>query len=127
QPALAPNFTPRLPAHGETEPSPAADLAANQIPGAAMRVLNDFAMLTPSLYEDDDPTRPHILDPSLLAEFERVKITLQPTSLEDFANLWTALPQANFRRSVTYEVSVVQIESQRPRRFPRLVGEPPPA
>jgi hypothetical protein len=126
-PPLALNLHYLLTAHGETETSPDADLAAQQILGDAMRVLHDFAMLTPSLYEDDDPTRPPILDPSLLAEFERVKITLQPTSLEDFANLWTALPQANFRRSVTYEVSVVQIESQRPRRFPRLVGEPPPA
>jgi hypothetical protein len=40
------------------------------------------------------------------------------------SKLWTALPEANFRRSVGYQVSVVQIESRQDRRYPRPVGEP---
>jgi hypothetical protein len=114
-------------AYGSSETTADADLEAQQILGDAMRVLHDYAIITPDLHEDDNPTKPQILDTRLLSEFERIKITLQPMILEDFSKIWTALPQANFRRSVAYQVSVVQIESQRPRRFPRLVGEPPPA
>ena len=62
--------------------------------------------------------KPVILDASLLGEFEKVKITLEATKFEEISNVWTALPQANFRRSVTYQVSVVQIESTRPSRLP---------
>ena len=56
-----------------------------------------------------------ILDTTLLDEFEQIKVTLQPKSLEEISKIWTALPRVNFRRSVTYEVSVVQIESQQAR------------
>jgi Pvc16 N-terminal domain len=124
-PPLSLNLRYLFTAYGDNETAADADLVAQQILGDAMRVLHDFAIITPNLREDDDPTRPRILDPSLVGEFEQVKVTLQPTSLEDFSQIWSALPQANFRRSVAYEVSVVQIESHRPRRFPRPVGEPP--
>jgi uncharacterized protein DUF4255 len=105
-----------LTAYSELETA-TADLQAQQIMGDAMRVLHDFAIITPDLHENDNPAEPRILDPSLVGEFERIKITLQPLNLEDFSKLWTALPQANFRRSVAYQVSVVQIESQRLRRM----------
>src|SRR5215211_4968835 len=119
-----------LTAHGGSETAPDSDLEAQQVLGDAMRVLHDLPVVTdqltitrPAVGTVGDP----ILDTSLLGEFEQVKVGLQPVTLEDFSKIWTALPEANFRRSVAYEVSVVQIESQRPRRFPRLVGEPPPA
>src|SRR5215208_6928842 len=119
-----------LTAHGTAETEADSDLEAQQVLGDAMRVLHDLPVVTdqltitrPAVGTLGDP----ILDTSLLAEFEQVKIGLQPVTLEDFSKIWTALPEANFRRSVAYEVSVVQIESQRPRRFPRPVGEPPPA
>jgi hypothetical protein len=98
--------------------------------GDAMQVLHDFSIIADGLAITDPASSSFgepILDPSLRGEFEKVRITLQPLTLEDFSKLWTALPQANFRRSVAYQVSVVQIESRRPRRFPRLVGEPPSA
>ncbi len=84
------------------------DLATHEILGDGMRVLHDFAIIT-----RDSP----YLDPELQKEFERVKITLQPASLEEFAKIWTALPGANFRCSVAYNVTVVQIESERPRQL----------
>jgi hypothetical protein len=119
-----------LTAHGGSETAADSDLEAQQVLGDAMRVLHDLPVITdqltitrPAVGTVGDP----ILDTSLLGEFEQVKIGLQPVTLEDFSKIWTALPEANFRRSVAYEVSVVQIESQRPRRFPRPVGEPPPA
>jgi hypothetical protein len=125
-PPLCLNLHYLLTAFAGNEANETADLQAQQILGNAMRVLHDFAIITPALHMNADPAQP-ILDLSLLDEFERIKITLEPLNLEDFSKIWTALPQANFRRSVAYQVSVVQIESRRPRRFPRLVGEPPAA
>jgi Pvc16 N-terminal domain/IPT/TIG domain len=95
-------------AHGETDTGPDADLHAQQILGDVMRVFHDFAIITPGL---------GVLDASLLNEFERVKITLQPLSLEEVTKLWTAMPKSDFRLSVAYEVSIVQIESELPRRL----------
>ncbi len=113
-----------LTAYGSKDTAPDGDLEAQQILGDAMRVLHDFPIITPSLHEEDDDTKPRILDTSLVGEFERVKLVLQPMSLEDLSKLWAAMPEANFRRSVAYHVSVIQIESQRARRYPRPVGEP---
>ena len=119
-----------LTAYSGDETKDNSDLDAQQILGDAMRVLHDFPVVTDRLTitsgrigRDGDP----ILDNSLWNEFEQIKVSLQPVTLEDLSKIWTALPETNFRRSVAYQVSVVQIESQRPRRFPRPVGEPPPA
>jgi hypothetical protein len=129
-PPLSLNLHYLLTAQSSTETEVDSDLQAQQILGDAMRVLHDLPVVTDRLAI----TRPAagtvgnpILDTSLLGAFERVKISLQPVTLEDLSKIWTALPEANFRCAVAYEVSVVQIESQRPRRFPRPVGEPPPA
>jgi hypothetical protein len=70
------------------------------------------------------PGDPLILDTSLLGELERVKVTLQPSTLDDTSKIWGALPEVSFRRSVSYLVSVVQIESRRPRRATLPVKEP---
>lgn len=111
-----------LTAYPGNETAEDADLEAQQILGDAMRVLHDHAIIAPDLHKEGNPSEP-ILDASLLGEFERIKITLQPMTLEDFSKIWTALPQANFRRSVAYQVSVVQIESRQPRKAPLPVRE----
>lgn len=108
---------------GASETAPDADLEAQQILGDAMRVLHGFSIITEDLHENGNVSDPRILDPSLVGAFENIKITLQPTSLEAFADIWTALPQANFRLSVAYQVSVVQIESRRRRRSALPVRE----
>ena len=100
------------------------DLNAQEILGDAMRVFHDFPVVTPDLRilrtgNVGDP----ILDTPLLEEFEQVKITLQPVTLDDFSKIWTSLPKGNFRRSVVYHVSTVQIESKRERVSPRPVAE----
>ena len=112
-----------LTAHGSADTASNADLEAQLVLGDAMRVLHDFPIVTDSLQITrsavgtvGDP----ILDPSLQNQLEEVKIALEPVALEDLAKLWTALPQARFRRSVTYLVSVVQIESESLRRAPRV-------
>lgn len=119
-----------LTARSTNETAEDSDLEAQQILGDAMRVLHDLPVITeglritkPAAGTVGDP----ILDTSLRNEFERVKITLEPVTLEDLSKIWTALPDASFRRSVAYQVSVVQIESRRTRHFPQPVGEPPTA
>src|SRR5512145_1671124 len=72
-----------LTAFGASETGPDADLEAQQILADAMRVLHDFPVVDDDLHEGDDPARPRILDASLVGEFERLKITFQPTKLEE--------------------------------------------
>ncbi len=115
QPPLSLDLHYLVTAYGTSETGPDADLEAQQILGDLMRAVHEFPLITPTLHRGDLPANPLILDPSLVGEFERVKITLQPTSLDDQSKIWTALPQANFRRSVSYNVSVVQIASRRRR------------
>ncbi len=123
RPPLSLNFHYLMTAFGGGDNSADSDLQAQQIMGDAMRVFHEFPIVTEALHEGDNIANPRVLDASLVGEFEKVKITLQPTSLGEVADLWIALPQANFRRSVTYEVSVVQIESRRPRRSALPVRE----
>lgn len=108
-------------AYPSNEEASDSDLTSQRLLGDAMRVLHDFPIITPGLTIANpvagSPGEP-ILDPSLQNEFERVKITLEEIGLENLSHIWAALPQANFRRSVSYQVTVVQIEGRRPRRLP---------
>lgn len=100
-------------AFGTSDSGPDADVEAQLILGDAMRVLHDIAIITPGLVQQKAPSpQPPVLDPSLLGEFEQIKVTLQPAGLDEISKIWTALPNVNFRRSVLYEVSVVQLQSQ---------------
>ncbi|HET7536467.1 MAG TPA: DUF4255 domain-containing protein, partial [Candidatus Didemnitutus sp.] len=53
----------------------------------------------------------------LASQFESLKITPHYLSTEEMSKLWTGL-QAPYRPSMTYQVSVVLIESDRPARTP---------
>ena len=118
RPPLSLNLFYLITSYGSSEKGADADLEAQQILGDAMRVLHDFAVVPDSLKVTraaagvvGDP----ILDSVLRGQFEQVKLGLEKTSLEEFSKIWTALPQANFRRAVVYEISVIQIESRQPR------------
>lgn len=89
---------------------------AQQLLGSAMRVLHDHAIITEQLLTTQDPQDELILDLSLRDQFERMKITLDPLSLEDISKIWTALTLP-YRVSAGYTVNVVQIESRRQRRL----------
>jgi hypothetical protein len=118
-PPLALQLRYLLTAHGATPDGADADLQAQRILGDAMRVFHEYPIITDGLHEDDNPGSPLILDPSLVGEFERVKVTLAPHPLEEVSKIWMAQPENSaFRRSVIYDVSVVEIESRRPRRSP---------
>lgn len=122
-PPLALDLHYLLTAYGESDED---EVEAHHLLGDAMRVLHDHTLITEHLLQTRD-TEPHqpVLDPSLRDQFEQVKLYLEPISLEDLSKVWTALTSP-YRLSAAYKVSVVQIESRRPRRFPRPVGEPPP-
>jgi hypothetical protein len=109
-----------LTAHGETADGPDADLQSQQILGDAMQVLHEFALITNELKisrSSSGTVGEPILDPELLHEFERIRVSLVPTTLEEITRIWTALPESSFRRSVVYHVSVVQIESRTSRNL----------
>lgn len=90
--------------------------------GSAMQVLHETPIVTEAMLDGDgDP----VLHGSLRGEFERIKMTLEPLSIEDASKVWTALTEP-FRVSAAYEVSVVQIEP-RGRRLPSQRVASPPA
>jgi hypothetical protein len=97
---------------------------AHLLLGSAMQVLHDHAILTDAIVTQREPAGLTVLDPTLREEAEQVKLTLRSLGLEDLSNVWLALTLP-YRLSVAYEVNVVQIDSQRPRRHPPLVQEPP--
>ena len=110
--------------HSDPDTNPDADLDCQALLGDAMRVLHDHPIVTDRLEITrsaagtlGDP----ILDLGLLREFEKVRICLEPEPLDEITKIWSALPAANFRRSVLYRVSVVQIESNNVRRIARPV------
>lgn len=93
--------------------------------GSAMRVFHDYPIVTEELVTvRRQPVGSQILHESLRGEFERVKLSLEPISLEDLSKVWTALTLP-FRVAAAYCLSLVQVESQRPRSFPRRVTTPP--
>lgn len=113
-----------LSAHARSEDQQDSDLIAQALLGDAMLVLHDFGsridnlrLVTNRAGAIGDP----VLDAVLQEEFERVKLVLAPVPLDEMAKLWSAMPQANFRRSVIYDASVVQIEGRLPRHQARPV------
>jgi hypothetical protein len=121
RPPLSLNLRYLMTTYAAQENMPDADLNAQGLLGDAMRVLHDFGnridtltITNPVAGTVGDP----ILDPALAGEFERLRLTLQPASLDDLTKIWSALSEANFRRSVIYEVTVVQIETREPRVLP---------
>jgi hypothetical protein len=75
--------------------------------GRSMSVLHDNPILMPEVLRSSLP------DIGWPTRFERVRLTLQPMSLDDLSKLWSGF-QTQFRLSSIYEASVVLIESNRP-------------
>ena len=124
RPPLSLNLRYLMTTHSAIETQPEAEINAQVILGDAMRALHGFGNRVDDLTISNsaagtigDP----ILDPVLADEFERVKVVLHPTSLDDLTKVWSALSEENFRRSVVYEVTVVQIEDTEPRVRPMPV------
>ncbi len=129
-PPLSLNLHYLITAYGnETVPATGAgpalfdDRLAHFLLGSAMRVFHDIPVVTERITTVRPPSGGFVLHDSLRDEYEQVKLTLEPLTLEDVTKVWTALA-LRYRLSAAYAVTVVQIESRRPRRFPRPVGQP---
>ena len=88
---------------------------AHHLLGKAMSILYDHALLGPE--EIKAATSASFPDSDLDRQVERVRITLQPLSLEEISKLWTGLV-TQYRLSVGYEVSVMLIDSTQPKKTP---------
>ncbi|HMR32999.1 MAG TPA: Pvc16 family protein [Geminicoccaceae bacterium] len=107
-----------------TETAIEADLGCQRMLGDALAVLNEWPVVTRRLLavtSRDRPAGAPILDTALLDEHEALKATLHPAGLEEYTKIWTALPEAAFRRAVILAVSVVQISARVPPASPRPV------
>lgn len=79
--------------------------------GKAMSVLYDHALLGPEEIQTAFPGS------GLETQPDRVRITLQPLSLEDISKLWMGFA-TQYRVSVAYDVSVTLIDSTQPVKTP---------
>jgi hypothetical protein len=86
--------------------------AAHALLGQAMSLLHDFPVLDRDEIEDAIAGDADLRDAALARQFEHVRLTWQPLSLEDLSKIWTG-SQSHFRMSVAYEASVVLIDSKR--------------
>lgn len=112
-PPLALNLYYMLTAYSQDDnvDPPATSTLSHRLLGRAMSALYDNAVLFP---EDIAQVLPRS---ELQNQIERVRITLQPLSVEEIFRLWSGF-QTQYRVSVAYEVSVVLIDSTHPTRTP---------
>jgi hypothetical protein len=94
------------------------EISAHDLLGHAMRILNDYPILTPAIETSGGVP---VLGADLVEASEAVKITIDPLSLEDLSKVWTALSRP-YRPSAAYEVSVVQIDTALLTRNAQPVG-----
>ena len=88
---------------------------SHQLLGRMMGVLYDHALL--GAEEIRAAVAASMPSSDLDRQLERVRITLQPLSLEEISKLWTGF-QTQYRLSVAYAVSVVLLESTRAVKTP---------
>jgi hypothetical protein len=100
-PPLALNLYYLLTVYGDNDDDP--DPFSHRLLGQAMRLLDEHPVLQAEEMQAALP------DNDLYRQAERVRIVLQPLSLDEWAKLWSAF-QTPYRLSVAYEVSVVLID-----------------
>lgn len=83
--------------------------------GTAMSILHDHALL--GSQEIQLATAAQLPGNDLDKQFERVRITMQPLTIEEISKLWTGFA-TQYRLSVAYEVTVVLIDSTQAARTP---------
>jgi hypothetical protein len=104
QPLMALNLYYLLSVYGQNEDD--TEPFSHRLLGQAMQILHQHPILDPQ------EIREALKGNDLYEQAERVRISLQPLSLEEMAKLWTTF-QTPYRLSVAYEVSVVLISSRR--------------
>ncbi|WP_437674839.1 Pvc16 family protein [Sorangium sp. So ce131] len=96
------------------------DSVSHRVLGSAMSALHDRPVLMPGEIGGA------LAGNDLGEQFERLKITPLPLTLEDMSKLWTMF-QSQYRVSVAYEVTVLLIDSRSPVRAPLPVLKRGPA
>lgn len=102
QPPLPLNLFYLITAYGANDD----DLQSQRLLGRAMSVLHDHPLLGSAEIESVLP------DSELQNQVERVRITLQPMSVDEMSKLWMIF-QTQYRISTAYQASVVLIDSTR--------------
>jgi hypothetical protein len=90
-------------------------LGSQRLLGRAMSILHDHPLLDTAAIQGILPSDDSLNHP--YDQLERVRITLQPLSLDEMYKLWSGF-QTEYRLSAAYEVSVVLVESARPSKTP---------
>ena len=85
--------------------------------GSAMSTLSDHPLLNAADIKQASIDNKLTLQNGLYLQPERVRITLQPLTLDEMSKIWTMF-RARYRISVAYEISVVLIENQMPIKTP---------
>jgi hypothetical protein len=89
------------------------DITSHQILGNAMAIFHEYPVLNDIHDSDFDASLDSQFAPELRNSFEKIKLSLVPTTMEEFSKIWTGLSKA-YRLSVTYDVSLVQIAPTAP-------------
>jgi len=87
----------------------------HELMGKTMSILYDHALLGPD--EIRNATAANLVSSDLDKQVERIRITLQPLSVEEISKLWTGFA-TQYRLSSAYEVSVALIDSTQPVKTP---------
>lgn len=103
QPPLALNLYYMITAYAREQVG-TGDIESHNLLGRTMRILFDHPVLSSA-----DIAMP---ESDVQNQIERIRITMQPLNIEELYRLWTGF-QTQYRLSVSYEVSVVLIESVR--------------
>jgi hypothetical protein len=93
----------------------AAQPFTHHLLGKAMSILYDHSVLLPA--DIKAATAVSLPNSDLDRQVERVRITLQPLSVDEISKLWTGF-QTQYRLSVAYEATVVLIESKQSAKTP---------
>jgi len=88
---------------------------SHQVLGKAMSLLHDHSVLNPA--DIQAATATSLPNSDLDRQIERVRITLQPLSLEEISKMWTGFA-TQYRLSAAYQASVALIESTQAARAP---------
>ena len=124
RPPLSLNLRYLMTTHSQDEDHIDSDLNAQTLLGDAMRVMHEFGNQLHSLKitkASAGAVGDILLDMDLRNEYEKLKLRLHPAKLDEITKVWSAVSGTNFRRSVIYEVTVIQIESKLPRKVAKPV------
>jgi hypothetical protein len=100
------------------------DITAHQLLGNAMTILHEYPVLNDVHDGDFDASLDAQFAPELRDSFEKIKVSIVPTTTtEEFSKIWTGFSKG-IRLSVLYEVSLAQIApaAPSPRPAPPVQG-----